>query len=121
MSCFASVGTGWFLPAKHKMANAAHDECDYHYPKPNPPRKTALAGSHFGHIRSPPDACLVHTMTPEANLILLARRKIVPYQQSTKRQMQHTMNAMIATQSQNHQGQKHWLAVTSATSGHLLR
>jgi len=34
--------------------------------------------------------------------------------------MQHTMNAITTTQNQIHQGKQHWLAVTSATSGHLL-
>jgi len=59
-------------------------------------------------------------MSPQASSVCQVEEQAAPYQQSTKRQMQHTMNAITATQSQNHQGQKNWLVVTSATSGHLL-
>ncbi|HAN87081.1 MAG TPA: hypothetical protein DCQ13_05475, partial [Firmicutes bacterium] len=64
---------------------------------------------------------LFQPMSLQASSVHLVEQETASYQQSMNRQMQHTMNAITATQSQNHHGQKNWLVVTSAMPGHLLR
>jgi hypothetical protein len=107
---------------EYETADAAHDECDYHNPEPNPPGNTTeQASSHVSHVRSPPEEHLFQPMSLQASSVHLVEQETASYQQSMNRQMQHTMNAITATQSQNHHGQKNWLVVTSAMPGHLLR